>query len=66
MVEKEILEIRQFVENAYNSWLKRRVMMSAEDLDYIAPYQSRLYLPDEQKEFIEKSRNEPRLDNDTV
>jgi WD40 repeat protein len=58
LVEKELLEIRQLIENAYNSWQKRGVLLSADDLQYIAPYESRLYLPDDYGKFIEKSKKE--------
>jgi len=44
LVEKEIIEVRQFIENAWNTWMKRKVLISAADLDYIAPYESKLYL----------------------
>ncbi|OFY64673.1 MAG: hypothetical protein A2V64_02765 [Bacteroidetes bacterium RBG_13_43_22] len=58
MVEKELLEIRQLIENAYHSWQKRGVLLSAEDLQYIAPYEARLFLPDEYGKLIEKSKYE--------
>ncbi|MFN8207567.1 MAG: hypothetical protein U0T82_09200 [Bacteroidales bacterium] len=58
LVEKELLEIRQMIENAYNSWERRGVLLSGEDLQYVAPYEARLYLPDEQEKFIEKSKKE--------
>ncbi len=56
LVEKELLEIRHLIENAYNSWEKRGVLLSADDLDYIAPYESRLYLSRELDELLEKSK----------
>lgn len=56
LVEKELLEIRQLIENAYSSWEKRGVLMSAEDLGYIAPYENRLFLSKNFEEFIEKSK----------
>ncbi|MCX6328265.1 MAG: hypothetical protein NTZ85_01955 [Bacteroidia bacterium] len=58
LVEKELIEIRQFIENAYSNWQKRGVLISSEDLQYIAPYESRLYLPDEHQKLIEKSKKE--------
>ncbi len=58
LVEKELLEIRHLIENAYNSWEKRDVLLSAEDLQYIAPYEARLYLPEEFDKLIERSKNE--------
>lgn len=56
LVEKELLEIRQLIENSYSSWEKRGVLMSAEDLGYIAPYENRLFLSKNFEEFIEKSK----------
>ncbi|MCX6253963.1 MAG: WD40 repeat domain-containing protein, partial [Bacteroidia bacterium] len=58
LVEKEIMEIRQFIDNAWNSWQKRKVLISATDLDYIAPYENRLYLPIELSGLLEKSKKE--------
>ncbi|MGD0581415.1 MAG: hypothetical protein ABR974_00565 [Bacteroidales bacterium] len=58
MIEKELLEIRQLIENAYHSWEKRGVLLSAEDLQYIAPYETRLYLPDDYGRFVERSKRE--------
>jgi WD40 repeat protein len=58
LVEKEILEIRQFIENAWNSWQKRKVFLSKDDLDYIAPYESRLYLSKDHSGLIENSKKE--------
>jgi WD40 repeat protein len=56
LVEKEILEIRQFIDNAWHNWLKRGVLLSISDLEYIAPYESRLYLSKEIAGLIEKSK----------
>jgi|WetSurMetagenome_2_1015567.scaffolds.fasta_scaffold00014_91 WD40 repeat protein len=58
LAEKEMLEIRQLIENAYHAWEKRGVFLSGDDLKYIAPYESRLYLPDEQKRLITRSKFE--------
>ena len=56
LVEKEILEIRQFIDNEFSNWQKRGKYLSGDDLDYIAPYVSKLYLPDDLRGLIEKSR----------
>jgi len=56
LVEKEILEIRQFVDNAFNSYRKRGVYLSSDDLNYIAPYESRLFLSRELSDYINDSR----------
>ncbi len=58
LVEKEILEIRQFIENSWNTWQKRKVLISAADLEYIAPYESRLFLPAELTNLIATSKSE--------
>ncbi len=56
LVEKEILEVRQFIENSWNNWQKRNILLSTADLAYIAPYKSRLYLSKELTELLEKSK----------
>jgi hypothetical protein len=56
LVEKELLEIRQLIENAYNNWQKRGVLIGAEDLQYIAPYESRLYLHADYLTLLDKSK----------
>ncbi len=58
LVEKELLEIRQLIENAYHNWQKREVLLSAEDLQYIAPYESRLFLAEDHRKLIERSKKE--------
>jgi WD40 repeat protein len=58
LIEKELLEIRQLIENAFHDWQKRVVLLSEEDLQYIAPYESRLFLPEDYKKLIEKSKSE--------
>lgn len=58
LVEKELIEIRQLIENAYHSWQKRGVLLSADDLQYIAPYESRLYLPEDYSSLVERSKKE--------
>jgi hypothetical protein len=56
MVEKELLEIRQFLDNAYNSFEKRQLYLTAEDLNYIAPYEDRLFLNEKVLRFISQSK----------
>jgi len=58
LVEKEILEVRQFIENSFRNWQKRDVLLSSADLAYIAPYVSRLYLSKELTGLLEKSKKE--------
>ena len=56
LVEKEILEVRQFVDNAYSNYMKRGIPLNTEDLTYIAHYEERLFLKGELSEFITKCR----------
>jgi WD40 repeat protein len=57
-IEKDIIEVRQFIENSCHNWQKRAVLLSSDDLNYIAPYESKLFLSKEQSGLIEKSKNE--------
>jgi hypothetical protein len=54
--EKELLEIRQMIENAYQYYLKRKILLSNEDLAYISNKDSILKLSPELKEFMDESR----------
>jgi WD40 repeat protein len=58
VVEKDILEIRQFIEDGWHNWQKRGVLLSANDLEYIAPYESRLFLSPELSNIITQSKNQ--------
>jgi|GEM_PF-2869880 len=58
LFEKELIEIRQFIDQAYGTHLKRKALLSTDDLKYIAPYEDRLFLNKEQRTFIDLSRNE--------
>ena len=58
IVEKEMMEIYQFLENALNSYQKRKVLLSANDLKYLSPYEDRLFVNKETEELIEISRKE--------
>jgi len=56
LVEKELLEVRQFIENAYNSSLQRKMLLSQEDLKYILPYEDRLFLTKELQKYVNASK----------
>ncbi len=58
MVEKELLEIRLFLENSFNNYEKRHLFLSEEDLKYIAPYEEKLFLNDRITKFISQSKRE--------
>ncbi len=57
-IEKDIIEVRQFIENAFSVYEKRGKFLSSDDLKYIAPYEDKLYLSKLSEVFINKSKNE--------
>jgi hypothetical protein len=57
-IEKDIIEVRQFIENAFSVYEKRGKLLTADDLKYIAPYEDKLYLSKPSESFINKSKNE--------
>jgi len=58
LVEKELLEIRQFIDNAFNNYEKRSVLLNAEDINYIAPYEDKLFLSEKLQRFLNQSKRE--------
>lgn len=56
LVEKELLEIKYFIENAYGNYERRQSLLSAEDLNYIAPYEDKLFLNEKIQRFISQSK----------
>jgi GTPase SAR1 family protein len=56
LVEKELLEIKQFLDNAWNSFEKRQLFLTTEDLKYIAPYENRLFLNEKVTRFVAQSK----------
>jgi WD40 repeat protein len=57
-IEKDIIEVRQFLGNALSDYVKRDKLLTADDLKYIAPYEDKLYLNKPTETFIHKSKNE--------
>ena len=57
-IEKDIIEVRQFLDNACSVYEKRGKLLSVDDLKYIAPYEDKLYLNKQSEIFIDKSKNE--------
>jgi WD40 repeat protein len=57
-IEKDIIEVKQFIENAFSVYEKRGKLLSVDDLKYIAPYEDKLYLSNESEIFIDKCKNE--------
>ncbi len=56
MAEKELLEVRKFVENSFDIYSKRGTLLSKQDIDYLSTYENKLILPDKLKVFIDSSR----------
>ena len=58
--EKELVEIKTFLDNSYKIYEKRKVLLRDNDLKYIAIYESKLILNLELREFIKISKKEVR------
>ena len=58
IVEKELLEVKSFIENAYSNYAKRGLLLTDEDLKYIAPYEDKLFLNEKSLRLIEESKQE--------
>ncbi|MFC2089206.1 NACHT and WD repeat domain-containing protein [Bacteroidota bacterium] len=56
LVEKEVMEVRLFIENAYRLFLTRKVKLSGDDLRYIESYEDRLFLTKELQDFVDGSK----------
>ncbi|MFH0841181.1 MAG: AAA family ATPase [Bacteroidota bacterium] len=56
LTEKELLEIRQFVENAYQSFKTRKTYLSKDDLEYLEPYEKKLFLSPDLDHFVKSSK----------
>lgn len=58
LYEKELLEVRQFVEHAYKVYETRKALLNDEDLKFIQPYEDRLILSRELNNFVQLSKKE--------
>ena len=56
MVEKEVLEVRNFIENEFENYKKRNRLLDGKDFEYISRYENSLYLKGELFDFVRKSR----------
>ncbi len=57
MAEKELLEVRKYVENAFYTYEKRGVLLNKQDLDYLDAYENKLILPQNLNDFVNQSRD---------
>jgi len=51
--EQELIEVRQFVQQAHGQHQKRGVGLTANDLNYLRPYRNQLHLSGDLKDFVE-------------
>jgi len=58
VIEKELIEVRLLIENAYKNYQRRKVLINESDLAYIAPYENKLFLNEQLKLFIEESKRQ--------
>jgi hypothetical protein len=56
LAEKELVEIKQLIENEYQVFIKRKVLLSNEDLHYISNKDAQLHLDQQLRSFLEESR----------
>jgi WD40 repeat protein len=56
-IEKDIIEVRQFIENSYSAYEKRGKLFTDDDLKYIGPYEDKLFLNRLLEQFIIDSKN---------
>jgi WD40 repeat protein len=54
--EKELQEIRQTIDIRFRDYRRRGLLLDAETLTYLAPYEDSLFLPPEQAGFVKASR----------
>ena len=57
LAEKELMEVRQFVEQAFQLYDKKGIILSKDSLDYIAPYRQRMFLKQKIRDFVDASRH---------
>jgi len=57
-IEKELMEVKTFIENSYKNYEKRKILLNNDDLKYIGPYEDKLYLNKQLEKFIENSKRE--------
>ncbi|MBK7626273.1 MAG: hypothetical protein IPJ16_03615 [Bacteroidales bacterium] len=56
LIDKELLEVRLFIENAYQAFNSRKTYLTQDDLDYISTYEKRLFLSPSLAQFINDSK----------
>lgn len=57
LTEKELLEVRQFVENAWQAFNTRKSYLNRDDLEYLSAYEKRLFLSPALDQFVQQSKD---------
>ena len=57
-VEKELIEVKSFLDNSYKIYQQRKVLLTENDLKYIAIHENILILNNELKDFIKTCKKE--------
>ncbi len=55
--ERELAEVKLFVENAYQTFNTRKTYLSPDDLDYLATYEKKIYLSPVLEQFVKLSKD---------
>lgn len=58
LMEKELLEVKDFLDGAYSNYKRREVLLNEPDLKYIAPYEGKLFLNRQLQQFLDDSKKE--------
>jgi hypothetical protein len=56
--EKELIEVKSFLDNSYKIYQQRKVLLTENDLKYIALHENKLILNNELKDFIRNCKKE--------
>jgi hypothetical protein len=57
LIEKELLEVSLFVENAFLAFHTRKTYLTRDDLEYLSTYEKRLFLPPRLSNFVSESKD---------
>jgi hypothetical protein len=57
-IEKELIEVKSFLDNSYKIYQQREVMLTENDLKYISLHENKLILNEELKDFIKRCKKE--------
>ena len=58
VVEKELIELKVFLDNSYRIYEQRKVLLTENDLNYISVFENKLILNSELKDFVNTSKKE--------